>query len=102
MTDFQVTPANLLAKAEELDTQNAQLTAQIKQLEEIELRLNGMATWEGEASTAFHTVFEQDKIKLTSYCNAIQGYIQALRNAAARYTKAENQNIDLMNAGRHG
>ena len=102
MTDFQVTPANLLAKAEELDTQNAQLKAQIKQLEEIELRLNGMATWEGEASTAFHTVFEQDKVKLTNYCTAIQGYIQVLRNAAARYIKAENQNIDLMNAGRHG
>lgn len=100
MADFQVTPASLLTKAEELETQNAQLKAQITKLEEIALRLNGMATWEGEAKDSFRAVFEKDKDKLTSYCNVIQQYIQVLRATADNYIKAENQNIERMNAER--
>lgn len=100
MADIQITPNNVLKKVDELEAALAKIKVKIEELEKTELDKN--ARWEGKASDAFHALFVQNKEKLERYYVEIQKYIQVLRDVANKYIKAENQNIDLINAGRHG
>lgn len=93
MSQIQVTSSLLKAKAEELNAQNAQLKTQIEHLEETEATLRSM--YEGESSNAFHSAFTRDKTQMMNFYNAIQQYVQVLQNVAARYAKAESQNVEL-------
>lgn len=99
MAQVTLTSALLKSKAEELSAQNSQLKAQINLLEETEGNLNSM--WEGDANTAFHTAFNNDKIQITNFYNAIQQYVQVLQNVAARYAQVEGQNAEIASARKY-
>lgn len=91
MADFQVTPATLRAKAEELKSLNSQLNSQIEQLASTEGALNGM--WEGASREAFHQAFTSDKAQMDAFKNLVDQYCAALETQAAKYEAAENANI---------
>jgi WXG100 family type VII secretion target len=92
MSQVQITPAQVRARADELRAQNAQLKAQIELLDETEQSLNTM--WEGEARNAFHNAFQTDKTQMTNFYNEIQKYATVLEEMASRYEQAEQLNIE--------
>ncbi len=90
---FMVTPGQLRAKAQELESLNKTLRAKIADLENQENSLNSM--WEGEAKDAFHTAFNNDKIQMNNFATQIDAYVNALNKAAEQYEMAENKNVVL-------
>ena len=95
MASITVTPETLESKAMELEELNKRLKSQIDTLEMQEQSLNGM--WEGEGHDAFHKAFNNDKIQMTNFYNAIAQFVTALRNAAIRYRNAENNVKNIVN-----
>ena len=93
MAEFNVTINTLTAKADELEQLNQTFDSMIKTLQETEAALGAM--WEGEAKKGFHTAFTNDMTQLRNFYNAIIGYVNALRQAMAKYAEAENKNIEL-------
>ena len=93
MAEFSVTLSQLQSEAEELEQLNSTFDGMIKTLSETEAALGGM--WEGEAKKGFHTAFTNDMTQLRNFYNAIIGYVNALRQAMAKYAEAENKNIEL-------
>lgn len=91
MALIQVTAAELRAKAGELRNLNSQFKTQTGNLESQEQALGSM--WEGEAKTAFHTAFTNDKTQMDNFYNLIEQYCQALENIATKYEMAESQNV---------
>jgi len=91
MALIQVTASQLRSKAGELRNLNAQFKSQTSSLESQEQVLGSM--WEGEAKTAFHTAFTNDKTQMDNFYNLIEQYCQALENIATKYDIAENQNV---------
>ena len=85
MAEFSVTLSQLQSKAEELEQLNSTFDGMIKTLSETEAALGGM--WEGEAKKGFHTAFTNDMTQLRNFYNAIIGYVNALRQAMAKYAK---------------
>lgn len=92
MALIQVTAAELRSKAAELRELNAQFKSQVSNLEGDEQNLASM--WEGEAKTAFHTAFNNDKAQMDSFYNLIEQYCTTLENIATKYEIAENQNVE--------
>lgn len=92
MSGVMINTAQLRSKADELNAQNVQLKSQIQLLDETEQSLSMM--WEGDANTAFHNAFQSDKVQFENFYNAINRYIEALRNTAQRYDEAERRNVD--------
>lgn len=92
MALIQVTATQLLKQAEELKNYNAQFKAEVNNLESTENQLNSM--WEGEANTAFHNAFHKDVVQMSNFYNAIEAYVNALSNIAAKYQQAEARNTD--------
>lgn len=90
MSQFQVTAAQLKAKAEELRNLNATFKSTTGELEELEATL--ASQWEGEAKDAFHQAFSRDKIQMDNFYNAIEQYVNVLLNVASKYQNAENLN----------
>lgn len=93
MAEFSVILADLRAKADELEALNQQFNTEVQNLQETEGALQGM--WEGDANTAFHTVFSEDVGKMNSFYSAISQYVQVLRTIADNYQNAEAQNVDI-------
>ena len=93
MAEFSVTLEQLKSIKEQLAEQNALFKSQISGLADTANSLSGM--WEGEAKKGFHTAFTNDMTQLRNFYNAIIGYVNALRQAMAKYAEAENKNIEL-------
>ena len=91
MAAFQVTSSQLRTTASGLRDQNAQFKSQVANLESQEGSLASM--WEGDAKTAFHTAFTNDKAQMDNFYNLIEQYCVALENIAAKYDMAEAQNV---------
>ena len=51
--------------------------------------------WEGEAKQVFQTAFDQSKIKMDNFKQAIDQYANALLQIAQKYETAEQQNIQI-------
>ena len=93
MSLIRVSVPQLLTGANELEQLNQQFKAAVTELESLEGTLNGM--WEGTANDAFHNAFNNDKIQMTNFFNAIEVYVQRLNEIAARYQQAEAQNTEI-------
>ncbi len=94
MAAFQVTPAQLRAKAGELRELNTQFKTKKEDLETTEKSLASMC--EGESITAFDASFVKSKAKMDIFYNTIEQYCAALESIAAEYEKAENQNVAIV------
>lgn len=92
MSQFQVTASELNRQAESLTQLNQNLQSQITILENTEASLASM--WEGEAKNAFHNAFQNDKAKMQNFKTAIDQYVAALQNIAAKYAQAEAANVN--------
>lgn len=90
MALIQVTAATLRSQAETLKQYNTQFKNTVSELESTEEQLNSM--WDGEANTAFHNAFNNDKTQMNNFYNAIEMYVNALLNIAAKYQHAESVN----------
>lgn len=92
MASIQVTATTLKTQADTLRQYNSSFKSAVGELESIEGQLNSM--WEGEANTAFHTAFHNDKVQMDNFYNAIEMYANVLTNIATRYEQAESVNTD--------
>ena len=88
-----VTPAELKTKASELKQFNSSLKTQIEELRAQESTLVGK--WEGDAKNAFDAAFKKDATQMDNFYNAIERYVAALLEIAARYESAENANTNI-------
>ena len=95
MAEFTVTPSELKNKATELQKLNAQLKTKIGELEQAESSLSNM--WEGESHDAFSAAFKRDKVQMDNFHAAIEKYVTALNQIAARYETAESRNVSTVN-----
>ncbi len=93
MSEFRVSVQELKSKVEALRSLNSQFKSAVSELESTENNLSSM--WEGEAKTAFHTAFGNDKIQMDNFYNAIEVYAQKLETIMARYMQAESANIEI-------
>lgn len=92
MAYFKVTASELRKRAGELRDTNGRFKTQIGNLESQEGTL--CSQWEGDANTAFHTAFMNDKSAWEEFHNLIEKYCVALEQMAAQYEKAESANTD--------
>lgn len=92
MALIQVTASSLKTQADTLRQYNSSFKSAVGELESTEAQLNSM--WEGEANTAFHNAFHNDKIQMDNFYNAIEMYANALTNIAIKYEQAESINAD--------
>ena len=91
MAAFQVTSAQLKAKAGELRELNGQFKTQVGNLESQEGSLISM--WEGEARNAFDAAFKRDKSQMDNFYNLIVQYCASLESIASQYDMAESRNV---------
>lgn len=93
MAEIRVTSAELRRKAEELRNLNSQFKSKVEELTNCELSLASM--WEGDAKTAFHNSFNNDKIQWNNFHTLIEQYIVTLMNIAAEYDNKEAMNANI-------
>lgn len=93
MAEIRVTTAELRRKAEELRNLNNQFKAKVGEITNCELSLTSM--WEGDAKTAFHISFNNDKIQWDNFYNLIEQYIVTLMNIATEYDNKEAINANI-------
>lgn len=93
MAEIMVTAAQLRERAETLRQLNESFKTQIELLQTSETNVCSM--WEGEAKQAFQTAFDQSKVKMDSFKQAIDQYVNALLQIAQKYETAEQQNIQI-------
>lgn len=87
MSEFTVIPAELIRKAEELRTLNAQFKTKVEELSSLEVNLSSM--WEGEARDLFRTIFTADKSQWENYATLIEQYCAALEKIGNAYGGGE-------------
>ncbi|WP_455713943.1 WXG100 family type VII secretion target [Anaerosporobacter sp.] len=92
MSAFQVTAKELRSKAADLKQLNAKFKTEVSGLETTEGALKSM--WEGQANTAFHTAFTNDKGQMDKFYTAIEKYCEALNTIAGQYEAAESTNTE--------
>ena len=51
--------------------------------------------WEGDAKTAFHTAFTNDKTQMDNFYNLMEQYIITLENIATEYENKEMANAQI-------
>ena len=90
MAKFQVTTAELKAAIADLQEKNGTFKNKVSELEQSQQALR--AQWQGDASTAFNTAFENDKAQWTTFSTLIDQYIQALQTILRTYEQAEATN----------
>lgn len=95
MSEFRISIQEVKNKIGELRELNTQLKNSIQCMEETEGSLIQM--WEGDAKTAFHNVFTQDKGQMDNFYNLIEVYAQRLEVIVAQYLACEQQNIEIVN-----
>lgn len=93
MAEIKVTPAVVRSKAEELKGLNGQMKSKVEELTSSEQLLVSM--WEGEAKTAFHTAFNNDKSQWETFYNLIEQYVVTLTNIAIEYENKEKMNAEI-------
>lgn len=93
MADFRVSINDLKTKVDSLRQLNSQFKNQVSDLESTEASLNGM--WEGQARETFHQAFNNDKVQMNNFYNAIEVYAQRLEAIAAKYAQAEAESIEI-------
>ncbi|WP_031547556.1 WXG100 family type VII secretion target [Oribacterium sp. FC2011] len=91
MSMFRVNTSTLRSQAEQLSSLNETFKTQVSNLNDKENALSNM--WEGEARTAFHNAFQQDKAQFDVFYQGIKNFITTLENDAVEYDKAETQNL---------
>jgi WXG100 family type VII secretion target len=92
MAEFSVTLEQLKSIKEQLAEQNALFRNQISGLADTANSISGM--WEGEAKEKFMSEFANDQVKMNTFYDAINAYIQALESIIANYVNAENINVE--------
>ncbi|MCD7716109.1 MAG: WXG100 family type VII secretion target [Lachnospiraceae bacterium] len=92
MAEIMVTAAQLREKKETLQQLNQSLQTQINVLVQAESNVSSM--WEGEAKTAFHNAFTQDKAQMDNFKSAIDQYVTALETIITAYETAESTNVN--------
>lgn len=93
MSAFSVTASELRKKADDLTNLNSRLKNEIGTLEGYENQLASM--WEGQAQAAFRNAFNNDKGQMNAFATAIDQYVTALLNIAAKYEQAEQKNQEI-------
>lgn len=93
MSAFSVTASELRRKAQDLTDLNSKLKSEIVTLEGYETQLASM--WEGQAQAAFRNAFNNDKGQMNAFASAIDQYVTALLNIAAKYEQAEQKNQEI-------
>lgn len=93
MSAFSVTASELRKRAESLTELNSRLKNEINSLEGYEQELASM--WEGQAQAAFRNAFNNDKTQMNAFATAIDQYVTALLNIAAKYEEAEQKNQEI-------
>ena len=92
MAEFNVTISELVSKANTLNELNQTFKGQVGTMIDLEAGLSGM--WEGEAKEKFMSEFANDQVKMNTFYDAINAYIQALESIIANYVNAENINVE--------
>lgn len=93
MAEIRVTAAEVRRKAEELRNLNSQFQSKVDELTNDEQSLAAM--WEGDAKTAFHTAFNNDKTQWDAFHSLIEQYAVALDNIATEYDNKEAANASI-------
>lgn len=83
-------------KASQLEQLNGQFSQAVNALVESEASLASM--WEGDAQKSFREAFNNDRQQFEEFFKGIGKYVQALRDAADNYDKAESKNVELAKA----
>ena len=99
MAEIRVTSAELRRKAEELRNLNSQFKAKVGDLTNCEQSLASM--WEGDAKTAFHTAFNNDRIQWNNFHTLIEQYIVTLMNIATEYDNKEAMNASIASSRKY-
>ncbi len=99
MAQIMVTSSELRTAASTLREYNTNFKNQVASLENSESTLN--AQWQGDANTAFHTAFMNDKVFMDKFAAEIERYCQALETIAAKYDAAEAANVDTATTRRY-
>ncbi len=93
MANIKVTSMELRNAASTLREYNSNFKTQVSALESSEATLNGQ--WQGDANTAFHKAFMNDKSFMDKFAMEIEKYCAALETAAAKYDAKEAANVEL-------
>ncbi len=93
MANIKVTSSELRSAASTLREYNSNFKAQVTALENSEVTLNGQ--WQGDANTAFHKAFMNDKAFMDKFAAEIEKYCAALETAAAKYDAKEAANVEI-------
>lgn len=93
MAEIRVTTAEVRKKAEELRNLNGQFKQKVEALVTNEQALAAM--WEGDAKTAFHNAFNNDKIQMDNFSSVMEQYTIALENIAIEYDNKEAINTQI-------
>ena len=93
MTKTYLDAAALSAKADELETLNNQLLAEIGVLNDTEATLAGM--WEGPAKESFRNAYASDSVQMKNFYNCVFVYVQVIRANVCRYRCIEMRNEEI-------
>lgn len=92
---IRVDAAQLQSRMEELESLNRQFKTEVDGLETQAGSLKSM--WEGEANDAFNNAFNNDKVQMNNFYNAVEMYVMRLGNILSRYQSAEATNTSIGN-----
>ena len=95
-SEIRVASAALANKKEELQSMNQKFKEITESLEATARTLEG--GWEGESHDAFYAAFQNDRLQMNNFAEAVQSYIQALDMIIAGYEAAEAQNTGIASA----
>ncbi len=93
MASIKVTSTELRSAASTLREYNSNFKAQVSALDSSETALSGQ--WQGDANTAFHKAFMNDKAFMDQFAAEIEKYCMALETAAAKYDAKEAANVEI-------
>lgn len=99
MASIKVTSIELRGAASNLREYNGNLKSQVASLENSEATLNGQ--WQGDANTAFHKAFLENKVFMDKFVAEIEKYCAALETAAAKYDAKEAANVEIVAQRKH-
>jgi len=90
----RVNTQELRGTANEVEQLTAQYTQQVQSLYQSGSELDQM--WDGDANTKFNARLQQDQTYFQTLSATIAKYIQALRDDADAYDRAEEANVNTI------
>lgn len=93
MAEIKVSTSEIRNKLGELRQLNQQFKSKVEALVASENTLSGQ--WEGDAKTAFHTAFNNDKAQWDAFAQLIENYAVALETIASEYDQKEATNANI-------